>query len=128
MTRAVTFTQAQVRRAVKAAESEQTFIYFLRAGEFVKIGQSKRWRARREQMQIGSPYTIVPLLVLISEPKLEKKLHNRFRADHFRGEWFHMGPAISAFIKENLSKCVAKSEESDLRVPDLRIPELDVVL
>lgn len=115
MPRAITFTQAQVRRAVKAAESERTFIYFLRAGEFVKIGQSKRWRIRREQMQIGSPYTIVPLLVLIDEPKLERKLHNKFRASHFRGEWFHMGPAISAFIKENLSRCVAKSDEQDLR-------------
>jgi hypothetical protein len=66
-------------------------------------------------MQTGSPYTLVPLLVLVGEPKLEKKLHTRFRADQFRGEWFYSGPAILAYIKEHLSECVAKSEESDLR-------------
>jgi hypothetical protein len=97
--------QADVARTIRAGD---TFIYFLRAGEFVKIGQSNRWKDRMATMQTGSPYTIVPLLVLIDEPALEKKLHSRFRADHFRGEWFHMGPAIVAFIKENLPNCVVK--------------------
>lgn len=101
------------------ANGPRTFIYFLRAGEFVKIGQSVRWKVRLDQMQTGSPYTIIPLLVLINDPRLEKKLHIRFRASHFRGEWFHMSPAITAFIKENLKHCVAKSsDEADLRVPN----------
>lgn len=105
------------------ARGPRTFIYFLRAGEFVKIGQSVRWKVRLDQMQTGSPYTIIPLLVLIDDPKLEKKLHNRFRASHFRGEWFHISPAIAAFIKENLKYCVAKStDDPDLREPERVIP------
>lgn len=108
------FTQADVARA---ADEGKTFVYFLRAGEFVKIGQSRRWKIRMAEMQTGSPYTIVPLLVLIDDAGLERKLHQRFRSDHFRGEWFHMGPAVTAFIKENLSRCVAKLEAADLR-PD----------
>jgi hypothetical protein len=122
------FTQADAARALKAAKQagagERTFIYFVRSGEFVKIGQSARWKVRLDQMQTGSPYTLVPMLVLIGEPTLEKKLHNRFRASHFRGEWFHMSPAIGAFIKENLKNCVAKSADE----PDLRRPEEDIVL
>jgi hypothetical protein len=94
--------------------SAQTFIYFIRAGEFVKIGQSRRWKERMANMQVGSAYTIVPLLVLIGEPELEGKLHNRFRADHFRGEWFHMGPGIVAFIKANLKDCVAKESITEI--------------
>ena len=80
---------------------------------------SKRWKGRLAQKQTGSPYTIVPLLVLVGDPKLEKKLHKRFRASHFRGEWFHSGNAISAYIKENLPNCVAKSAEDDLRMSPL---------
>lgn len=100
-----------------AARNEETFVYFLRAGEFVKIGRSKRWKVRMAHMQIGSPYTIVPLLVLIGDEALEKRLHARFRADRFRGEWFHMSPTIGAFIKQNLQNCVAKADRDDLRKP-----------
>lgn len=87
-----------------------TFIYFLRAGEFVKIGKSKRWKSRMSNMQVGSPYTIVPLLILVGPPIIEKKLHNQFRHDHFRGEWFRMSQAIRNFIKSKRSECVAKSD------------------
>lgn len=93
----------------------RTFIYFVRSGEFIKIGQSKQWKKRIEQMQVGSPHTIITLLVLVAEPSLEGKLHNWFRADHFRGEWFHSGPAILAYIKERLPECAAKSGNADLR-------------
>lgn len=104
---------------------DRTFIYFMRSGEFIKIGQSRRWRCRLATMQTGSAYTIIPLLVLVAEPALEKKLHTRFRADHFRGEWFHSSPAILAYIRENLSACVAKDADGDLRTAS---PAEEVVL
>lgn len=102
----------------------ETFIYFVRAGEFVKIGQSTRWKERVEEIQIGSPYTIVPLLVLISAPSLERTLHNRFRHDHFRGEWFRLGDALRTYIKENLKNCVAGKKD---QLPAPR-PKREVVL
>ena len=46
---------------------EVTFVYFVQAGEFVKIGQSKRWKQRVDQMQVGSPHPIIPLLVLLGD-------------------------------------------------------------
>jgi hypothetical protein len=98
------------------SDGDKTFVYFVRSGEFIKIGQSRRWRERLPNMQTGSPHTLIVLLVLIAEPKLEGKLHNWFRTDHFRGEWFHSGPAILAYIREHLPECVSKSTKSDLRV------------
>ncbi|WP_036010565.1 GIY-YIG nuclease family protein [Bradyrhizobium yuanmingense] len=106
-------------------QTEETFIYLVRAGEFVKIGQSIRWKERLEEIQIGSPYTIVPLLVLVGEPSLERRLHNRFRRDHFRGEWFHFGPAIRAYIKENLKNCVTSKE---VKLKPARPSGWDIVL
>jgi hypothetical protein len=98
-------------------QKDLTFIYFVRSGEFIKIGQSRRWKQRVETMQVGSPHTLIVLLILKAEPKLESKLHNWFRTDHFRGEWFHSGPAILAYIKERLRECVSKSDECELRKP-----------
>jgi len=95
--------------------AEETFIYFLRAGQFVKIGQSKAWKDRLAQMQTGSPYTILPLLILKAHPSTERKLHVRFRADHFRGEWFHVGAAVQEFIRANRAQCMAKADMDDLR-------------
>lgn len=102
---------------IPAIRDGETYIYFLRAGGFVKIGYSGNWKNRMSGMQVGSPYTIVPLLVLIGGSKDEKKLHSRFRASHFRGEWFHLTSSIQQFIKDNLSNCVAKSRVDDLRTP-----------
>lgn len=116
-------TQADV---ADAKQQGKTFIYFMRAGEFIKIGHSRNWRSRMADMQTGSPYTIVPLLVLIGAVKDEKKLHNRFRASHFRGEWFRPSAAITSFVKENISRCVAKSEISDIRAP--KEPPMEIIL
>jgi hypothetical protein len=98
----------------KVPNGGRVFIYFIRSGEFVKIGKSRHWKKRMENMQVGSPYTVVPLLVLVAPPEMERKLHNRFKADHFRGEWFHMGLVVLAFIKENLKNCAAKGDVVEL--------------
>ncbi len=100
----------------------RTFVYFVRSGEFIKIGQSKTWKARVMNMQVGSPHTIIVLLVLMADTGLEARLHTQFRNDHFRGEWFHSGPAILAYIKEHLSECVSRSTITDLRMPSERKP------
>jgi hypothetical protein len=87
----------------------QTFIYFLGAGEFVKIGQSKRWQKRVDSLQTGAPITYQTLLVIPEEVGAERALHDQFKADHFRGEWFHLSPAILSYIEQNLSRCVART-------------------
>ena len=92
-----------------------TFIYFLRAGNFVKIGHSRQWKRRMAHMQIWSPHIIVPLLVMIGRESTERTLHSRFRRDHYRGEWFHNSPAIGRFINANLQHCVARSGSSTLK-------------
>lgn len=97
-----------------------TLIYFIRAGEFIKIGRAVNWRARISQMQTGSPYTIQPLLVFPDDCALERKLHTRFRHDRFRGEWFHASPAILAYIKENLHRCIVASGVEKAVPPELQ--------
>ncbi|HVX77583.1 MAG TPA: GIY-YIG nuclease family protein, partial [Bradyrhizobium sp.] len=103
--------------AMEANPAKETFIYIIRAGEFAKIGKSDAWRDRVDTMQTGSPYTIVPLLVLRAPPVLERQLHRLFAEDHFRGEWFYLSEDIRAFVRKNRTKCVAKIETQGRRPP-----------
>lgn len=115
MTRALSKSRTVPRRGLSRQEAEaachgaETLIYFMRAGEFIKIGRAKNWRSRLSHMQTGSPYTIQPLLIIPGDCEMEIKLHARFYRDRFRGEWFHSSPAILAYIKDNLEKCIVAS-------------------
>lgn len=97
------------------APPKETFVYFVRAGEYVKIGQSLAWRRRIASMQTGSPHEIAPLLVLKATPYMERSLHKYFRSYHFRGEWFYCTKVVLDFIESRKADCVAKSETDDLR-------------
>lgn len=77
------------------------FIYFIRAGEFVKIGRTRDVRRRIETLQIGNPHKLV-LLGLVIGWQNETEYHDRFCRSHFRGEWFRFTKDIQEFAKTDL--------------------------
>jgi hypothetical protein len=77
-----------------------TFIYFLRAGDFIKIGQSIKWRRRLSNICVASPLDVVPLHVEMAEPSRERRLHERFKNLHHRGEWFRAEQPLLEYIEE----------------------------
>jgi hypothetical protein len=80
------------------------FIYFIQAGPFVKIGWSGHSATRRiREMQPGCPYKIEVLGMCRVRLTMddERALHDRFRAHHFRGEWFHLSDEIKTFVDEH---------------------------
>lgn len=78
------------------------FVYFIRpVGQEgpVKIGCSAAPQRRVEDLAVWSPY---PLEVAAASPgslKIERQLHNIFRADHSHREWFRASPKLSALIE-----------------------------
>jgi hypothetical protein len=96
---------------------KETFVYFLRMNEFVKIGYTNNWVNRLDTIQTGIPYTVIPLLVLRGNFSLEAELHRLFHADRYRGEWFRLSPAIEAFIRENIDKSVVGETALPKRKP-----------
>lgn len=80
------------------------FIYFIQAGPFVKIGWSSHSAtSRAKTMQPGCPYKIEILGMCRARVTMgdERALHDRFRAHHFRGEWFHLAEEIKIFVAEH---------------------------
>lgn len=75
-------------------------VYFLLADRFVKIGMSTdiRKRVRGLQLSIPTPGDLVHVILTDEPMRLERELHERFRADRTHGEWFRLSPEIVDFL------------------------------
>jgi hypothetical protein len=65
-------------------------VYFLRMGDFVKIGVSRDVLSRVERFATGAPAPLAILGVIPDAGRAdEQDLHARFATHHANGEWFH---------------------------------------
>lgn len=76
-------------------------VYFVRAGEFVKIGTATDAAKRLTELQTGCPYELSLAKTIPGSIKEEQHLHGRFA--HLRsrpsGEWFHYRDDLRAFVE-----------------------------
>ena len=63
-------------------------VYFVRSGDYVKIGHSRNFRIRLSELQIGNPYGLEILWTEAGGPKEEGFWHHVFGHRYHRGEWF----------------------------------------
>ena len=69
-------------------------LYFIRAGDAVKIGYTVDITKRLRKMRVDNPCEVDCLLLLRGCGHLEREWHNRFRHCHIRGEWFKFEPEL----------------------------------
>lgn len=106
----------------QARLDDEHYVYVLRAGKRnpIKIGVAKNPKRRVATLQTGNAATLRLLLVLPGGERLEKALHERFKAARMaNGEWFggrSLGP-ILRFVN-SLSREMVKSYEATGEVPD----------
>lgn len=92
-------------RQVRAGLSIQSGLYFIRCGDFVKIGIAQNLGSRLSAIQVCNPYPVI-MLASIIEPNgarrraLEQVWHAHWVGAHHRGEWFHATPVLLAAIAE----------------------------
>lgn len=96
-------------------------VYFIRAGESVKIGFSKHAGTRMRQLQRSSPVGLELLLEVAGSPVLERELHQRFMASRTHDEWFRLDGAVARFIArqktgENMSEPLCQNQSTDVRI------------
>lgn len=82
------------------------WLYFVRSDRFLKIGVTGRGLLSRfRSMQTANPHRLKLWLAVsandfVVAERQERELHRRFRADRVRGEWFHLGPSLVAYVRE----------------------------
>ena len=82
-------------------------IYFVQAGKNgpIKIGDSNDLHRRIELLQIGCPYKLNLLFVYNGRHFNESELHNLFKHENIRGEWFRPAKSIINFNKKYSDDC-----------------------
>lgn len=88
----------QERRVPIPKVRKAGFVYFIRAGERVKIGFSQDVRRRVSQLQTFFPEDLELLHVEPGSPMLEHALHRKFAALEIKREWFRLEAPIVAYV------------------------------
>lgn len=73
-------------------------LYFIRSGQYVKIGVADNPWERLSNFQIASPEKIELLAVAPGSFDEEARHHSMFSKHHARGEWYHASEPILDFI------------------------------
>lgn len=76
------------------------FVYFLRSGEFVKIGRSTRldMRIRTLRIQLPFPIRIINAFPCEDSRKAEKHFHEHYEPFRSNGEWFKLDDRIDETV------------------------------
>lgn len=84
--------------AKEAEAGPDGFVYILRAGEFVKIGRSRRLDNRIKTLKIQLPFPVEVLNAFPCEnaAKSERHLHEFFAKYRVNGEWFELPEKVLA--------------------------------
>ncbi len=75
------------------------YVYFVRAGERVKIGRAVDLRQRFRGLQTAHPEALSLMLSIPAHVALEDAIHQRFQHLREQGEWFRLAPDLVTFIE-----------------------------
>lgn len=82
----------------RAAAGPLVYLITLDDPSRVKIGFTKNIAQRLRSLRTASPIEPHIHLTINGDRRLESELHQRFKADRIRREWFRLSPEIVAFI------------------------------
>lgn len=113
----------------KSNKSQRGFIYLISDGEFTKIGLTdKKSNIRMASLQTGNAreLTLVGEYETKNKYAEEKRLHNIFRNQHVRGEWFNLTHSDIKMIL--LSGDAEYKEKESYVLNQEQIKDLDIFL
>lgn len=74
-------------------------VYFIRSGNFIKIGKANNPWKRLADFQTASVDELKMLAIMPGDLDIEAEIHNRFRHLSNRGEWFSVSSELLVFIE-----------------------------
>lgn len=80
------------------------WVYFLRAGDFVKIGYTTDLAGRLKRLQTGSPHELKLLMLQRGSKETERGFHRQFRPLQAHGEWFKLEGALLDYLNKQYER------------------------
>jgi len=87
-----------VERIFADPVEDDGYVYFIRDGEYMKIGYSTDVQQRMKSLITANPRDIELIAVFPGSTKTERELHSAFAYCRHRGEWFHIDPKMYDII------------------------------
>jgi len=87
-------------REVVVAPAKNEWVYFLRAGPFLKIGYATDIGKRIRELQTGCPYPISLVASIQGDRTAEGCLHRQFKSLRVNGEWFRFSGALVEYVAQ----------------------------
>jgi Meiotically up-regulated gene 113 len=103
-------------RAAPAGE----VVYFVRAGDAIKIGRTAHLGARLRALATASAVPLELLAVVPGGRQLEARLHRRWRHLRLRGEWFRADEALVRHARGQATGPAPPTPAEAARAADLR--------
>ena len=103
---------------------ENTQVYIITAGPYIKIGHSNNTGQRFNDLQVGCPlqFELVWLSEMTKKPiaeMLETRIHGRFDFQKVRGEWFDTNPIWAIKIAKEMEFEIIHQCDPNLSVEEL---------
>lgn len=73
-------------------------VYFVRCGDFIKIGRTDCLPLRLKDMGTVNPYPLTVIHTVPGNRRTEIEFHTTFAAHRHRGEWFRLEGALEEFL------------------------------
>ena len=77
------------------------YLYFVRAGDYVKIGRAINVLNRVRALQVSHSENIRLLAAIPVHASIEPMVHRHFKHLRKTGEWFRLGPDLVEFINRS---------------------------
>jgi hypothetical protein len=83
---------------------ESRFVYFIKVGEYYKIGRAANIKKRIKQLQTGSPHEIILVDYYDTGDAVaeEKRWHEKYKDKRMKGEFFNLSDRDIRDIKEEI--------------------------
>ena len=83
-------------------ERQQTegYVYFVRCGEYIKIGYTSDPNTRMSKFRTNNPYVCELVAIMKGGRIREAEIQRQFSEHLHRGEWYRLHESIAVFIKD----------------------------
>lgn len=79
-------------------------VYFIRSGNFIKIGYADDPHRRLKQLQTGNPQKLELIGHVDGDMSTEAHIHGLFSDFRVKGEWFELTSDIMAYVESRCHK------------------------
>jgi len=91
---------ARISSSDRPPYQERPVVYFVQAGDLIKIGTSTSLPSRLETLRTSNGGVLEVLLVVPGNRTQERQVHALFATERVRGEWFRPSERLLAFIAD----------------------------